>query len=69
VEVMIPEPPGLNGTLTNWFGGNAFFICLFSPHYSTSLIHLTAAASPAIIFLLLSDIPYTAKEDSWASSQ
>jgi hypothetical protein len=26
VEVMIPEPPGLNGTLTNRFGGNAFFI-------------------------------------------
>jgi hypothetical protein len=26
VEVMIPEPPGLNGTLTNRFGGNAFFV-------------------------------------------
>jgi len=26
VEVMNPEPLGLNGTLTNRFGGNAFFI-------------------------------------------
>jgi len=29
VKVVDPEHPELNGTLTNRFGGNAFFICLF----------------------------------------
>ena len=29
VEVVDPVQPELYGTLTNRFGGNAFFICLF----------------------------------------
>jgi hypothetical protein len=31
VDLVDPVQPELNGTLTNRFGGNAFFVCLF-PH-------------------------------------